>query len=132
MRELGIIAAVVALDRVTKLYIQYAFSLADLKPVIPGFFNIVHIENAGAAFGMLADLQGVWREVLLVGLALVVTAVIGVMLWRNQGTQMLRTALACVMGGALGNMWDRVFHGTVTDLWDPLESTCRHASLSIL
>jgi signal peptidase II len=115
IHESAIIAAVVALDRVSKLYIQHAFSLADTQPVIPGFFNIVHIENPGAAFGMLADSQSLWRQVLLVGVSLMVMTVIGVMLWRHRGTGLLRTALALVMGGAMGNLWDRLFHGTVTD-----------------
>jgi signal peptidase II len=121
MRELAVVAAVVALDRATKLYIQHAFSFSDIKPVIPGFFNIVHIENPGAAFGMLADSQSEWRRVLLVGFALVVTTVIGAMLWGPRrihtmpNTPLMRTALALVFGGALGNLWDRLFHGTVTD-----------------
>ncbi len=120
MREVAIIAAVVALDRATKLYIQRAFSFSDIKPVIPGFFNIVHIENPGAAFGVLADSQSLWRGVLLVGVSAIVMTVIGVMLWRPPrgrapNTPLMRTALALVFGGALGNLWDRLFHGTVTD-----------------
>ena len=65
MRELAIVIAVVALDRATKLYIQHAFSPYDLKTVIPGFFNIVHWENPGAAFSMLADSTSAWRGPLL-------------------------------------------------------------------
>jgi len=108
MRELAIIAAVVALDRVTKLYIRGAFSDSDLKPVIPGFFNIVHAENPGAAFGVLADSPTVWSSALLAGVSLAVMAVIGVMLWRPRRTgapnsPLMRTALALVFGGALGN-----------------------------
>jgi signal peptidase II len=121
MRELAIVVSVVALDRVTKLYIQHAFSPTDLKPVIPGFFNIVHVENPGAAFGMLADSPNPWSSALLVGVSVVVMAAIGVMLWRPakpgaaRNTPLLRTALALVFGGALGNLWDRLFRGTVTD-----------------
>jgi signal peptidase II len=117
MRELAIVVAVVALDRVTKLYIQRAFSPADVVPVIRGFFNIVHVENPGAAFGVLADSQNQWRGALLVGISLAVMTAIGVMLWRPRraGTPLMRTALALVFGGALGNLWDRLFRGTVTD-----------------
>src|SRR5580698_8921756 len=121
MRELAIVAAVVILDRATKLYIQHAFSLNDLKPVIPGFFNIVHWENPGAAFSVLADSNASWRGPLLVGVSVVVMAAIGVMLWRPakpgaaENTPLMRTALALVFGGALGNLWDRLFRGTVTD-----------------
>jgi signal peptidase II len=116
----AIVAAVAVLDRVTKLYIQRAFSLADIKPVIPGFFNIVHVENRGAAFGMLSDSSSPWSRVLLVGVSLAEMAVILVLLLnpRRSGlanTPVLRTALALVFGGALGNLSDRLFHGTVTD-----------------
>jgi len=120
MRELAIVAAVVALDRATKLYIQSAFSLTDIKPVIPGFFDIVHWENPGAAFSMLADSTSAWRGPLLVGISVTVMAMIARMLWwpRRTGppnSPLMRTALALVFGGALGNLWDRLFHGTVTD-----------------
>jgi signal peptidase II len=125
MRELAIVIAVVVVDRVTKLYIRGAFSFADTKPVIPGFFNIVHVENPGAAFGMLADSPTAWSSALLAGISLVVMTVIGLMLWRPKrfskldfgmpNTPLMRTALALVFGGALGNLWDRLFRGTVTD-----------------
>jgi signal peptidase II len=124
MREIAIVVAIVALDRVTKLYIQRAFSAADIVPVIPGFFNIVHWENPGAAFSVLADSTSAWRGPLLLGVSLAVMTMIGVMLWRpNRGrmplgmpnTPLMRTALALVFGGALGNLWDRLFRGTVTD-----------------
>ncbi len=115
--ESAIIAAVVALDRATKLYIQRTFSFTAIKPVIPGFFNIVHWENPGAAFGVLADSPTPWSSALLVGVSLAVMTVIGVMLWRPgaANTMLMRTALALVFGGALGNLWDRLFRGTVTD-----------------
>jgi signal peptidase II len=116
----AIIACVVLIDRVTKLYIRSAFSLWDMVPVIPRVFNIVHTENPGAAFGMLADSSSAWRGIFLVGISLVVMALIGVMLWRPHhagmhDTLLLRIGLALVFGGALGNVWDRLFRGTVTD-----------------
>jgi signal peptidase II len=114
----ALIAVVVLIDRLTKIYIRGAFSAADLKPVIPGFFNIVHTENPGAAFGMLAESPTAWRGVLLVGVSLVVMVVIGAMLWRppaGMTSPWVRTGLALVFGGALGNLWDRLFRGTVTD-----------------
>src|SRR5215469_10470128 len=116
----AVIAAVVLIDRLTKMYIRASFTAWDITPVIPRFFNIVHTENPGAAFGMLADSSSAWREVFLVGISLVVIAVIGMMLWRPHragmhDTPLLRVGLALVFGGALGNMWDRLFRGTVTD-----------------
>jgi signal peptidase II len=120
-QELAIVAAVVALDRATKLYIQRAFSPSDVVPVIPGFFDIVHWENSGAAFSVLADSASAWRGPLLIGVSVAVMAVIAVMLWGPRrfnmlpNTPLMRVALALVFGGALGNLWDRAFHGTVTD-----------------
>jgi signal peptidase II len=116
----AIIAVVVLIDRVTKLYIRASFSPWDIVPVIPQFFNIVHTENPGAAFGMLADSTSQWRGVFLVGISLVVMALIAVMLWRPHhagmhDTLLLRIGLSLVFGGALGNVWDRLFRGTVTD-----------------
>jgi signal peptidase II len=116
LRSAAIIAAVAALDRVTKLYIQAHVSPLDVYPVIPKFFNIVHTENPGAAFGALADLPGEWRGLLLVWVSLAVMAAIGFMLWRapHEGAA-LHWGLALVFGGALGNLLDRMFRGTVTD-----------------
>lgn len=116
----AIAAGVVLLDRITKLYIQAHYSLRDLTVVIPGFFNIDHVENPGAGFGMLADSQSPWRGAVLVGISLVVMAVIAVMLWRPTRSGppqsgLMRTGLALVLGGALGNLFDRLFRGTVTD-----------------
>jgi signal peptidase II len=117
LRSAVLIAAVVLLDRLTKLYIRAHFSDTDLRPVIRGFFNIVHVENPGAAFGMLAEGSGEWRHYLLVGISLVVMVVIGTMLWKPSpgSSAMVQSGLAFVFGGALGNFWDRAFRGTVTD-----------------
>lgn len=117
-RSAAIIAGVVLLDRITKLYIRMRVSPWDVFAVIPGFFNIVHTENPGAAFGVLAESPGQWRSFLLIGVSLVVMGIIGVMLWRTPRmgeTALLRTGLTLVFGGAAGNVWDRLFRGTVTD-----------------
>jgi signal peptidase II len=102
------------------MYIRSAYTAWDITPVIPGFFNIVHTENPGAAFGILADSPTTWSNMLLVAVSLVVMAVIGVMLWRPRPSSMqtpglVSVGLALVFGGALGNVWDRLFGGTVTD-----------------
>ena len=118
LRSAIIIAAVVLLDRITKVYLRAHVSTVDVFPVIPGFFNIIHTENPGAAFGVLAELNTEWRSVLLIGVSLLVMAVIGAILFRpsaaSQGA-LLQTGLALVFGGALGNLWDRVAYGRVTD-----------------
>jgi signal peptidase II len=116
--RLAIIAGVVILDRLTKLYIQSTFSPFDSVTVIPGVFNIVHAENPGAAFSMLADAPLMVRRAVLIGLSGTVMAIVAYLLFRphTRGeTPMTPVGLALVLGGALGNFWDRVVLGTVTD-----------------
>ena|SRR5579862_9699248 len=120
VRSAALAAVVVLVDRISKMYIRATVSSFDVFPVIPGFFNIVHTENPGAAFGMLSDSVSPWRGRLLVSVSLLVMAIIGALLWRPmQSTAaespILRTGLALVFGGAVGNLWDRVLRGTVTD-----------------
>jgi len=117
LRSVAIIVAVVIVDRISKLYIQHNFAPWDMKPVITGFFNIVHAENPGAAFGFLSESTGGLRRLFLVGVSLAVMAIIGTMLFRRDAKRstLLEIALALVFGGAAGNMWDRLFRGTVTD-----------------
>ena len=83
----------------------------DMIPVIPGFFNIVHTENPGAAFGFLADSNLAWRRVLLLAVSVVVMSIIGSLLYRARQIRCSRNALALVFGGALGNAWDRLTRG---------------------
>ncbi len=115
----AIIAAVVILDRITKLYIQHTFSPLDIVEVIPGVFNIVHAENPGAAFSMLADAPLAVRRAVLVVASGAVMITMAVLLFRNRDTTnesaLTPIGLALVLGGALGNFWDRVVAGTVTD-----------------
>jgi len=117
LRAAGIIAAVVIIDRITKLYIQTAFTPLDIVEVIPGIFNIVHNENPGAAWSMFATMPEVWRRLVLSGVSVVVMAVIGLMLFRSrtQETALSQAGMALILGGALGNLWDRAIRGTVTD-----------------
>ena len=117
VRSAIIILLVVILDRVSKLYIRTSFAPWDVTVVIPRVFNIVHAENPGAAFSMLAEAPPTMRAVLLVGVSTGVMAIVGVMLWRlprNAGG-LMATSLALVFGGAFGNLWDRVLRGSVTD-----------------
>jgi signal peptidase II len=113
-------AGVFALDRVTKNVIRNQVTPWDSYSVIPGFFSIVHTENRGAAFGLFSEATSEWRTLLLVALALGVMLFIAALLvqpWRNGlvPTLILRTGLALVLGGALGNVYDRVLRGAVTD-----------------
>lgn len=112
-----IAAIIVVLDRVTKAAIKTHINGYDSITVVPGLFNIVHVENPGIAFGMLANLSGAWRDILLIGFSAVVLIAISAMLLRpaSQRDWLLRTALAFILGGAFGNLYDRMVRGTVTD-----------------
>jgi signal peptidase II len=109
---------VIALDRVTKLYIRSHLTEVDSISIIPGLFRVVHTENPGAALGILADSNPVLRAVVLVGISsLVLVFVAGTLLKRSVGPSQWvpRLALALILGGAVGNLYDRVFRGMVTD-----------------
>jgi signal peptidase II len=110
-------ACVVVLDRLAKTIIKAHVSASDSLTVIPGVFNIVHTENPGIAFGMLAGASGPWRDVLLIGFSAAVLVVISAMLLRshNQMDAWLRVGLGFILGGAFGSLYDRIVNGTVTD-----------------
>lgn len=112
----GLAAAVFAIDRLTKWIIETRVSAFDSHIVIPGFFEIVYSQNRGAAFGLFAETSSAWRTLLLIGFSVVALIVLTVMLWRT--SRMDRTtavALALILGGAAGNVFDRVRWGRVTD-----------------
>jgi signal peptidase II len=111
-------AGVVLLDRITKWIVKTNISLWDPPwDVIPGFFNIVHTENPGIAFGLLADTSSPWRGIFLIGFSLTVLIVISTVLLKSGGahSRFLRMGLALVLGGAFGNLYDRILNGSVTD-----------------
>ena len=115
-----IAACVLGLDRLTKWLIKTHVTAWDTLTVIPKFFNIVHAENPGVAFGLLADASSAWRDTILIVLATAVLLFISTILLRpaQAGVArnwMVRIGLALVLGGALGNLCDRVVNGTVTD-----------------
>jgi len=110
---LGIAAAVIVLDQLTKAMIVAAFHLGDARTVTP-FFDIVRAHNRGAAFSFLNDASG-WQRWFFVGLGVAAAAFIVWMLSRHGGQRMFGWALALILGGALGNVIDRLVHGHVVD-----------------
>jgi signal peptidase II len=133
-RAIAIIVAVFVLDRATKFYIQDAFSPLDMLEVIPGVFNIVHYENPGAAWGILGSAPETLRRLVLVGLSVVIMAVIGTMLFRRRSpeeSKITQTGLAMVLGGALGNLWDRALRGTVTDFLQVFLGSYEYPSFNV-
>ena len=118
MRKLQLIIAisVVVLDRITKKLIAEKLGLHESIPVIPGFFRITHVENRGAAFGLFADSPSQWKIALLVLFSIIALAIVVAMLWRNShAMNTTAVALSLILGGALGNLWDRLVSGKVVD-----------------
>ena len=113
-----IAVAVIAADRFTKVAIQGSVNFFDSIPVIPGWLRIIHTENPGAAFGVLADGNPWLRSGILIGVSgLVLVFVASALFGRKSsftGTA-ARFALSLILGGAIGNLYDRVVHRTVTD-----------------
>jgi len=119
MRHLLIALTVFLLDRFTKWLVIRNIVLDDNVPVIPGFFRLTHLENPGAAFSLFADSPSSFRTGLLIAISVAALAVVGFLLWsRRRVFNHTTLALALIMGGALGNLWDRLADGKVTDFLD--------------
>ena len=111
-------AAVVAADQITKAAVMQALPVGSGVVLVPGLLNLVHAHNTGVAFGMLAGLGG-WQLPLLVSIAAAAIGVLGVWLVRLGGTEnATRVALAGILGGAVGNVVDRLAWGHVVDFID--------------
>ncbi len=107
---------VVVLDRWTKHVVAQRIPLYRNIQIIPGFFRLTHTENTGAAFSLFADSTGPWKTGLLIGFSMIALVVVLVLLWKNHHAHVATgVGLALIMGGALGNLWDRVVSGRVVD-----------------
>ena len=107
------------LDRLAKLIIESALMLHDTRTVIPGFFQIVHAKNQGIAFGLFADAPSSTRTFVLVFLSGLALAGVAALWWAsNPVSGRASTALSLILGGALGNLFDRVRYGSVVDFLD--------------
>ena len=109
---LAIAAAVVAVDLATKAWISSAFRYGEVREVTP-FFNLVLVHTQGAAFSFLADAGG-WQRWFFTGVAIAISATLLYLLPR-QRDPWVAVSMALVLGGALGNLWDRLALGHVVD-----------------
>lgn len=107
--------AVIAADQITKMQVTGALGLYERVPVLP-FFDLVRLHNPGAAFSFLAGASG-WQNWLFSGVAAVVS--LGVFWWLTRlpprGHSLLALGLSLLLGGAIGNLIDRLLHGYVVD-----------------
>ena len=99
------------LDQATKWAVMWYLQQGDDLPVIPGFFDLVHWRNTGAAFSMLSD-----SNVFFIALSCAALAVLAVLAWRGKfQDRMSRVGWALLLAGILGNLTDRIFQGSVVD-----------------
>lgn len=114
--HLMIALLVLVLDRATKWVVAKNIALHDSIQVIPSFFRLTHVQNRGAAFGLFAESPSEWKIGLLVLFSLIALAIVSALLWRNSHSlSSTGLGLSLILGGALGNLWDRVVHGRVVD-----------------
>ena len=117
LRWLWLAGLALVLDQTSKLAVMA--HLAAYRDVIPltGFFNLVHVHNTGAAFSLFADQPG-WQRAFFMVLSGAATVVILTLLRRTRGQPLFCSALALILGGAVGNLVDRVRYGHVIDFLD--------------
>ncbi|MCY1371424.1 Lipoprotein signal peptidase [compost metagenome] len=113
---LGLAALLVVADQAIKVLILANYELGE-STTITSFFNVVRVHNTGAAFSFLADAGG-WQRWFFTAVGAAAAVFIVWMLRSNPGQKLFAFALACILGGAIGNVVDRLLHGYVVDWLD--------------
>jgi signal peptidase II len=117
--ELWTAVIVIALDQITKAVVRAKLPLHDSVNVIPGLFDLTHVRNTGAAFGMLNNIEFQYKPVVMVVVALVALGAVAAYAFTLPPEQRLaRFGLALILGGAIGNLIDRATAGYVVDFVD--------------
>jgi signal peptidase II len=118
-RWIWFVLAVLAVDQLSKFAVERYTALGSLRVVIPGYFNLVHTNNPGVAFGLLADSESPWMTSLLIAFS---TAVMVFLVWLlvtgRAGARLGQAGMALILGGAAGNVMDRLLRRSVTDFID--------------
>lgn len=111
-----IAVAILALDRWSKRLVARRISLHDSITVIKRVFYITHVENRGAAFGLFNDSPSPWKIAMLVTFSVVALVIVSTLLWRSSRSMTTSSiGLSLILGGAMGNLWDRLLSGRVVD-----------------
>ena len=113
---LGLALLILIADQFTKVLILGYYKLGDAT-YVTSFFNVVRVHNAGAAFSFLANAGG-WQRYLFTGIGIAAAIFIIWMLRSHNGQKLFAFALACILGGAIGNVIDRTLYGYVVDFLD--------------
>lgn len=110
---------VIGVDRFSKWLVATRISLHDSVLVLPGFFRLTHVQNSGAAFGLFADSASQWTAAILILFSVLALVVVSALLWKNShAITTTGVGLALILGGAVGNLWDRLLNGHVVDFFD--------------
>ncbi|HBZ15075.1 signal peptidase II [Pantoea sp. NPDC088449] len=117
LRWLWLVLVVIAIDFGSKMWVINNMMLHETQPLMP-FLNLFYAHNYGAAFSFLAD-KGGWQRWFFAGIAIAIVVALLVMMYRNRAANKLTNiAYALIIGGALGNLFDRSYHGFVVDFID--------------
>ena len=116
---LGWLTFIVIVDQLTKIIVDRSMPLSQSIPIVKGFFSLTYVRNTGAAFGIFAGSAEIFRRPFLIVVSLVAIGFILAMLKRlPEKERGLMTALSFILGGAIGNLIDRIFYGEVIDFLD--------------
>ena len=115
----GLVAGIVVLDQASKAAVRAFLALHESVTIVPGFLNLVHVRNSGAAFGLLNGVDVPYKQLLMTGIALGALIAISVFAVRTtSNSRLAQLGLALVLGGASGNLIDRATAGFVVDFVD--------------
>jgi signal peptidase II len=107
---------IVLADRWTKWLVATHIAMYSHIQIIPGFFRITHTENTGAAFSLFADSPVRWKTSALIAFSVIAMVIVSALLWKQKRPLTITgIALSLILGGAVGNLWDRVASGRVVD-----------------
>jgi signal peptidase II len=115
-RYYAITLLVLLLDHLTKWAVRAHMDLHSAFELVPNYLNLSYVQNSGVAFGLLSDIESVWKPYILAAIAVV--AVIIILVYSSRmplNRKLLQVALAIILGGILGNFMDRLVHGFVVD-----------------
>jgi signal peptidase II len=110
----AIIGLVLVLDQFTKYLVEKSIRMYDVIPVLPGFFNLTHVRNKGAAFSLFSTMPNGFRSAFFITVTLVAVAALAVLISKS-GERLLVIAFSLIAGGAVGNVIDRIRFGEVVD-----------------
>lgn len=116
---LAVSLTVIFLDQISKSWIEHNVSLYQSIPIIPNFFHITHIKNTGGAFGILSDFKSFYVKAFFIFFTFLTIGVVGFFYWKLKPHHHVPgVGIALIIGGAIGNLIDRIRLGGVVDFID--------------